>query len=189
MIPEILSTPRLRLRRSRPTDAPAIFEYGRDPEVTRYMDWKTHDSIAIAETFLRDMAARWESGEEHFWVITEPPDDRAIGGIAFRPHGKSADFGYVLRSDRWGRGIMTEATVALLGLLRAEGFERIVATCDVDNIGSIRVLEKSGLVRESLLRDHQTRPNFGGVKRDCWLYSIEVPFRNIATPSQTSQTD
>ena len=50
--PEIIATDRLLLRRPLLSDAEALFEYGRDPDVTRYMDWPTHTGIETALEFL-----------------------------------------------------------------------------------------------------------------------------------------
>ncbi len=37
--PELIQAPGLRLRRSTPQDAPAMFRAAHDPAVMRYMDW------------------------------------------------------------------------------------------------------------------------------------------------------
>ena len=63
----------------------------------------------------------------------------------------SAQFGWYLRSDCWGRGYATEATRLLLGF----GFSVVNrttmwATADPENLASIRVLEKTGLVNRGL---------------------------------------
>ena len=47
---------------------------------------------------------------------------------------------------------------------------RIGAVCDVDNIGSARVLEKSGFVREGVLQRWLVHPNVSGEPRDCYSY-------------------
>ena len=65
------------------------------------------------------------------------------------------EIGYCLRPDFWGRGCAAEAAGALLAL----GFEqlqlhRIQASCDPENAGSRRVLEKLGLQLEGRLRQN-----------------------------------
>jgi RimJ/RimL family protein N-acetyltransferase len=49
IVPESFSTTRLFLRRSKESDAPAIFEYGSDPEVARYADWPKLTSVDDAQ--------------------------------------------------------------------------------------------------------------------------------------------
>ena len=46
---------------------------------------------------------------------------------------------------------------------------RVIAHCDPDNLGSVRVLEKLGLRSEGLLREHQF---VKGHWRDACLYAI-----------------
>jgi len=60
--PETLVTDRLVLRRPALTDAPAVYEYGRDPEVTPDLPYA--QVSRDAEEFLGTCRSRWESGEE-----------------------------------------------------------------------------------------------------------------------------
>jgi len=172
-VPAELITPRLRLRRPLASDAAAIFAYASDPEVVRYMDWPRAltpaDSIQANERAL----AAWDAGTEYTWRLTVPPDDTPIGAIACRIRERSADFGYVLNRRHWGRGYATEAAVALVEWLKSlAAIEHIVATCDVDNQASARVLAKAGLAEEARLPEHHVRPNMPGTpKRDAFRYA------------------
>jgi RimJ/RimL family protein N-acetyltransferase len=56
------------------------------------------------------------------------------------------DIGYVLARPFWGRGLMPEAIRGLVkATFEAPTLYRIQATCDVENTGSFRALEKAGL--------------------------------------------
>jgi ribosomal-protein-alanine N-acetyltransferase len=55
--------------------------------------------------------------------------------------------------------------------LRQPAVFRIGAVCDVDNIGSARVMEKAGLVREGVLRRWLVHPNISDEPRDCFSYA------------------
>ncbi len=65
---------------------------------------------------------------------------------------------------------MTEAASSLVefGFTRP-GLHRIWATCGIDNVGSMRVLEKLGMHREVHLREHLW---LRGKWRDSCLYAI-----------------
>ena len=80
---------------------------------------------------------------------------------------------------------MTEALTAVtVWALSQPSVFRIGAVCDVDNIGSARVLEKSGFVREGLLRRWLVHPNISDEPRDCYSYVACVEdLRGRATAS------
>jgi RimJ/RimL family protein N-acetyltransferase len=90
-----------------------------------------------------------------------------------RISGETADFGFVLNRRHWGHGYATEAAGAMLDWLKSLGaIGRIVATCDVENVASARVLEKLGLSRVARLPQHAVRPNMPGApRRDAFLYA------------------
>ncbi|HLQ46570.1 MAG TPA: GNAT family N-acetyltransferase [Planctomycetaceae bacterium] len=71
-VPETFATGRLILRRPVLADAEAVFEYARDPDVTRFMDWSTHTNSEAAIQFLESVIPRWDSGDEFYWAICWP---------------------------------------------------------------------------------------------------------------------
>lgn len=84
-------------------------------------------------------------------------DGHAIGSIALSRgsdvYQKTAELGYWLAEDCWGRGIMTRAVKRIC----EEGFsrwdiERIYAEPFAHNTPSRRVLEKAGFTLEGVLR-------------------------------------
>ena len=81
----------------------------------------------------------------------------AVGGIGFvLQHDVdrvSAEIGYWLGEPFWGRGITTEALVAVTHYaIETHGLTRLFAVLFSHNAASCRVLEKAGYVREALLR-------------------------------------
>ena len=173
IVPATLSTTRVRLRRPEPSDAAAVFEYASDPLVVRYMDWPAAVQLADTVRATERALQHWESGEEYSWRLTLPPSDTPIGSMGCRISGEIADFGFVLNRRHWGHGYATEAAGALLDWLKSvEAIKRIVATCDVENVASARVLEKLGLSQQARLPLHAVRPNMPGApRRDAFLYS------------------
>ena len=172
-VPDTFTTARLRLRRPMVSDGPAVFEYGSDPEVARYMDWPIltdpQDAIRNAERAIR----RWDAGEEYAWRLTVRPDDTPMGTVACTIDGAQAQFGFLLARRLWGKGYATEAARAVFDwLMSVNMLTRIQATCDIDNRASARVLEKLGMAREALLPRQVRRPNLPGAPlRDAFLYS------------------
>ena len=170
--PEIFSTERLTLRRPLLSDAADIHEYASDPEVTRYMEWRTHTDASQTVEFLKACEMRWESGEEFCWVISVKPTNRAVGAIACRVRGHAVDLGYVMNRKLWGRGYATEAARAVSEwTMSLPGVYRVWATCDAENLASARVLEKTGLLLEGRLRRCTIRPNISLVPRDTLTFA------------------
>jgi RimJ/RimL family protein N-acetyltransferase len=174
--PEIIEFARIRLRRPALADAEAIFEYGSDPEVAHYADWPVRTSVDQLVESLRRRSAQWESGAEYYWVITLPPEDRAIGGISCCIVQDSAEIGFLLNRRYWGNGFATDAARAIVEwVLSIPSIRRVWATCDTENLASARVLEKAGLAREGILRSSIVRPNISSQPRDAFMYSYVRP--------------
>lgn len=170
---ERFETRRLRFRPPRLEDAETIFvEYAQDPEVTRYLLWKPHRHIEETREFLRRCETVWADGAAFPWVILQKGDNRLIGTLEIEIDGHRAQIGYVLSRSFWGRGYMTEAVTALVGwALAQEGIHRVWACCDIENRASARVLEKSGMRREGVLRRWNLHPNVSDTPRDVYCYA------------------
>ena len=176
-ISESFDTPRLRLRRPEMSDAERIFHrYAQDAEVTKYLTWLPHTDSAEAEALITSCDDNWQSGKSMTWVIEEADSGDLVGMLAARPAGHRVNLGYVIARDRWGRGYMTEALTRLIELLfNQPGVHRIWATCDPDNRGSARVLEKVGMDYEGILRRWDVHPNIHPDPRDALCYAIVRP--------------
>ena len=172
-LPERLTTSRLILRPPQPTDAESVFEeYATDPEVTRFLPWAPHRSIAETRAFLSRVAEGWESGREYTWGLTLAGEDRVLGMLAFRPHGFKADMGYVLGRRHWGQGLMAEAAEAIVAAAFVDPeLWRVWAVCDVANKASARVLEKVGMTCEGVLHAWILHPNVSAAPRDALIYA------------------
>jgi RimJ/RimL family protein N-acetyltransferase len=168
--PETFLTDRLSGRPPTPGDAPAAFEaYASDPEVTRYLSWRTHERVETLEAYLAAQSAVWEKGEGQFsWMLALRDTGRIVGSIGIAIGDGKALFGYVLGRAHWGRGLTPEALGPLVDwALARRDIHRAHAFCDVDNPNSARVMEKAGMVREGILRRWHVCPNIGPEPRDC----------------------
>jgi [ribosomal protein S5]-alanine N-acetyltransferase len=174
--PDAIETRRLALRRPRLDDAQAIFErYAQDREVTRYLMWLPHQSVATTSAFLAKCQTEWQDAVGFGYVITRKPADDAIGMIDLRLNGMQADLGYVLARPHWGEGLMPEAASALVAIaLGQSAIVRVQAICDVDNRASARVLERAGLLFEGMLHKHVIHPNISAEPRDVRFRDHEI---------------
>ncbi len=170
----VLETERLVLRPPRMADAVTVFEtYARDEEAVRYLTFKPNQTLEQTEEFMRARLRRTQEGAAYTWAVTRRGDDTLVGMIELRAQeGFKADFGYVLARPFWGQGLMTEALRAVLDFaFSLPGIYRVWAVCDVENVGSARVMEKAGLSFEGVLRRHTIHPNVSPEPRDMRCYA------------------
>lgn len=105
-----------------------------------------------ARAFIKHI--RSQSPETAFAIVVNA---EAAGGIGFQLQGDvervSAEIGYWLGEPFWGRGIATEALIAVTRhAVMTHGLTRIYAVPFAWNAASCRVLEKAGYVLEARLR-------------------------------------
>lgn len=172
--PEVLTGPRVRLRRSTVHDAAALFAIAHDPRVMRYVDWPLQLALGEAWAFLDAAALRWCEGREFHWMIeSSEAGSPPLGCIACRPRGHAVDFGILLRPDAWRHGYATEAARLLVGwLARQPSIHRIWALVDAENRRGAAVLQRAGLRREGLLRCATLRPNLAREPRDSEVWGL-----------------
>ena len=171
---ETIQTKRLHLRKPRMEDATAIFDgYAQDPEVTRYLVWKPHKNIQETEQFLLACGQLWQREKDFAYAITLKETETLIGMFGLHPMNLKIEVGYALAQPYWGKGYMTEVLHAVIhwAFTQPDIF-RVQAFCDVDNIGSARVMEKAGMLREGLLRRYVLHPNISAEPRDVYMYAI-----------------
>ena len=172
---QIIETPRLILRPFAMTDAPAMFEnWASDPEVTKYLTWKTYTGVEIVRMILRDWTESYERPDFYNWAITLKADgDCPIGNISavqMEAQIDSVEIGYCIGRVWWGRGIMAEALEAVIDFFMEQvGTNRVSARHDANNPNSGKVMKKAGMSYEGTLRQ-AARNNQGIVDLAC--YSI-----------------
>lgn len=173
MFATTLTTERLTLRPPRLEDArPLLERYAGDPRVTRYMSWRTVATLEEERAFLVQNAMRREAGEDYQWAICVGDDPHPSGMIGLVPKPLRAELGYALAHTHWGRGLMTEATRAVLAeAWRCDRLWRVDAWVHVENAASARVLEKCGLRSEGVQRRRVVMPQLGEAPQDCFMYA------------------
>ena len=172
--PETFETSRLFLRLPTIDDAETIFgQYAQDPEVTKYLIWRPHENINTTIEFLRRCNQCWKDETAFPWVITRKVDNALLGMIELRVEQFRADFGYGIARQYWGNGYTTEAVKAIIKwALEQASIYRVWAICDVENLASVRVMEKAGMQKEGILHRFILHPNISNEPRDCYCYSI-----------------
>ncbi len=128
-------------------------------------------TLEDAKWFVNDCIARGEGRQLTRAIVI---DGKAVGSIGVfvkdDVYEKSAELGYWLAEEYWGKGVMTEAARRLC----REAFShfdiiRIFAEPFADNRGSRRVLEKAGFTCEGTMRNGVFK--YGQVHSYC-VYSL-----------------
>ena len=153
-----LHTKRLQLRLLESADLNAIHHLHSLPEVDKFntlgIPKDLVETQTIIQLWIQDHQS--ETPKSLTFVIKLKDSPTFIGLIALKlgkTKYRSAEVWYKLLPGHWRNGYATEALRRILQL----GFEelnlhRIEAGCAVDNIGSIKVLEKVGMTREGRKR-------------------------------------
>jgi RimJ/RimL family protein N-acetyltransferase len=144
-----LTTPRLRLRRSRPDDAETISTYRSDPDVRRNQGWARTDAAWI-QSEIEQMATR--APGDPGWVqfsVEERDSGRLVGDVGICPvDGEPGviKLGYTMYPAFQGLGYATEAVRALVDYAFGRlGADVVRAYASAENVPSIRVAEKAGM--------------------------------------------
>ena len=141
-----LETERLVLRRFEPSDLQAFFQIFSDGEVNRFLPWFPVRDLEEAQAFYQQRYAPvYAKAQGYAYAICRKEDNVPIGYVNGETEG-ARDFGYGLRKEFWGQGIVTEASRAVLAQMKEDGVPFVTATHDRENPGSGKVMQKLGMV-------------------------------------------
>lgn len=151
-----LECDRLILRRMLKSDARDMFEYSCLEEVTRYLLWSPHESLAYTEQYLNYVQSRYRDGDFYDWAIILKTENKMIGTCGFTTidtENNSAEIGYVINPAYAGNGYACEAVSRILdfGFNELE-LHRIEAKYIVGNEASRRVMEKCNMKFEGIAK-------------------------------------
>jgi len=166
---------RLFMRRVAQQDIDVEIAQQQDPEVMKYIREPNNEAQA-RETFAQ-MVAPWQvDNADTSWAtinVERQTDGVSIGSLAFRFESFDAgivEIGYRFVPKYQGQGYATEAvTQLLIWLFNTVGVHKVVAKCDPENIGSYKLMEKLGMQREALLRQHY---KIGEQYSDEYIYGL-----------------
>ena len=167
----VLRTAKLILRTFRAEDAEAVQAYAGDIENLRYMLWGPNDE-ETTRWYLSNVAEMnsREPRTQYDFAVCLAETGALIGGCGIYPEDEKAHLGWVLNKRFWRRGYGTELAAELIRF----GFEdlrldMITATCDAENYGSYRVMERNGMKRTGYIeKRRETRDGW----RDELHYAI-----------------
>lgn len=173
------------LRRWRTRDLASLIRHANNANVSRYLrerfpyPYTRRDARAF-------LASASSSGSDDTRMAIDV-EGEAVGGIGViigtDIERYTAEIGYWLGEDHWGRGIVTEAvTMFSEDVFERLNLLRLFAVAAVANVGSARVLEKAGYEREAVMRSAAVK---FGEPNDQLLYArINPNWRGVEVESR-----
>lgn len=150
----VLYSERLLLRKISPDDIPSLVKYANNKKIADYVLNIPHPYSEPEAVFrISYVVQGFKNKARYVFAIVLKETGELIGeiGLHLDEDGTVAQLGYWVGEPFWGKGIATEAIGAILqfGFGKLQ-FNKIFATCHIDNIASGKVLVKNGLVQNSM---------------------------------------
>lgn len=161
------------------SDAILLYEAAREclPDGVEWMPWvHTEYSLDDSRGWIATSIEKWANGTEYNFAVISAATGEYLGGVGLNridAEYNIANLGYWVRKSVRGRGI----AIAAARLAAEFGFNhldmsRIEIVVAVHNTASCRTAEKSGALREGILRN---RLKTGGKRYDAVMHSFTPP--------------
>ena len=176
-----LRTQRLILRRLKITDDKNMYEYTSDKRVTRYLEWQHHTKISQTISFIENVIEEYDTIENaYLWAIELISESKLIGVVRiydYSPQNKRAEISYIMNPAYQGNGYIGEAIDSIFDYcFNTLKINRIQAKCFSNNTASEKVMKKTGMLHEGIMRKYVY---IDGQYEDALLYAItEESYRN-----------
>lgn len=145
----MIETERLILRPWRENDAADLYRYASDERVSRMALWPRHESVEMSLEVIR----RYFMPYEDTLAMELKASGEVIGCVGLVPSGDEhcavlageREVGYWVGFPHWGKGLATEALLALIEHCRRRPeITSLLLTTDARNTASQRVAAKCG---------------------------------------------
>ena len=172
---KILETERLILRKVKDDDyITAFYEWSNDPSQVLYTIHGVHNSIEDTKELFDKWIKQSNEDKTFRWMITLKDTNEFIGVInaesSFAKYD-TEDIGYTIGKKYWNKGYASEALKAVIKYLFEEcEVETICAEHMEDNVASGKVMQKSGMKLDGVLRKRCVART--GKRQNIMCYSI-----------------
>ncbi|WP_280771706.1 GNAT family N-acetyltransferase [Salipaludibacillus daqingensis] len=167
-----LSNERLSLREFTKDDWKDVHRYASKDIVCQYQPWgpnTENDSKSFVNMVIKD--ATEEPRTRFVFAIIYKENMIGAGEFNIRDFtNRVGEIAYIVNPDYWRKGIATDVAKLLIDFgFKELKLHRIYATCDPRNIGSSKILEKIGMIKEGRIREDLLVKDGW---RDSLLYSV-----------------
>ncbi|MHB8642109.1 MAG: GNAT family N-acetyltransferase [Gaiellaceae bacterium] len=161
------------IRPYRLEDAELLAEGAKDPDVIRYAFVHWGDTEQIAERIETTWPESARAGRFANFSIRDSSSDELLGHLVIFGVNRDAqrcELGYWLRREARGRRAAGRAVELACAWAFGElGMQRVQAAAAVDNVASLKTLERAGFTREGVMRSFIPTPDGG--RDDYVLYA------------------
>jgi [ribosomal protein S5]-alanine N-acetyltransferase len=172
LVTPVLETERLTLRHASLDDDAFVLRLLNEPSFIQFIGDR---GVRTSDDARRYIADRLLESYVRFgfglWVVErkESPEPIGLSGLVKRDALEHPDIGFAFLPEFWGRGYAFEAAAAVKAhALGALCLPTLFAITNPDNAGSIRIVEKLGLVFERMIT---LRPN----EPEARLFALGAP--------------
>ena len=152
----IAETPRLIIREFNPDELDIYLKHFEDEEVLRYIPKRSREErIGIFQQSLAEYKLSKTLGK---WGFFDKTTGDLMGSCLLRIFDNDPaqiEVGYSMDRKYWGQGIGTEMALATVAYAFTDPkVKEVVGVTVIENIGSQRVLEKAGLIKQPNIIRH-----------------------------------
>jgi len=152
----LIETERLSLRELTANDAAFMYKLMNDPSWLRFIGDRNIKTIDDAKAYISNkLIPSYKEFGFGFYLTKIRKEETPVGicGLIKRPTLEYVDVGFAFMPDYRGKGYGFESASAVLEYAKNElGINYIVAITDLDNVRSIKLLEKLGLKFEKIMK-------------------------------------
>lgn len=125
-----------------------VNEYSMDNENTKYMWYLPNYTVSATKNFLKIVDLEWQKEKPEFFEFAIIYNDEHIGAVSITLQNEIGELGWIINKKYWRNGFAYEAAYAIVEYFKTNmGITHFIATCDTENIGSYKVMEKLGMIR------------------------------------------
>ena len=166
----IMETDRLIIRRYCKEDLQDLYEYLSNEDVVKYEPYKPMDIKEVEDNL------DWRISSDEMLAIVLKSNNKMIGNVYLGKRDfDTIEIGYVFNKQYWGKGYAKESCAELIKKLFSDGIHRIYAECDPNNMGSWKLLESLGFIREAHFKQNVyfwKDANSNPIWKDTFVYSL-----------------
>ena len=182
-----LLTARLVLRPFEDGDLEALHAIQGDPRVAQFLYWEARSLDEVRQQLdrIKPMTRVDDESDALRLAAVRRDSGELVGDYSLRLENREhrqGEIGFITHPAHQGRGFATEGSLVLLRLgFEVLGLHRIFGSCDAQNVGSARVMERLGMRQEAHFRHSEI---FKGKWGDELIYAmLEDEWRERGHPA------